>query len=173
MKKIETSRLLLRPLRESDADFFFDLYSRPEVVRYLGSGRTVDDHAEAARKLAIWMAIDHPVHGVWAIEPREGGEIVGVLLLKPIPVSAGEIDTGDIEIGWHLHPDAWGQGFVTEAGVAVLKHAFASGLERVVAVTNPANGASRRVAERLGMVFVGSSTRYYDTTVSLLAIMSK
>ena len=173
MKTLETSRLILRPLAEGDADFFFDVYSRPQVVRYLGSARTVADRAEAERKLAGWMALDHPVHGIWGIESRQGDALVGVLLLKPIPVSEGEIDTHDIEIGWHLHPDAWGNGFATEAGVAVLKHAFASGIERVIAVTNPENAASRRVAERLGMAYVGKSTHYYDATVSLFEITAK
>lgn len=165
---------MLRPFGADDVDFIFDLYSRPEVMRFIGTTpRTMVDRAEAEAKLGAWAALDHPVHGVWGIQSRESGHLVGVLLLKVIPASRGEIDTRDVEIGWHLHPDAWGHGYATEAGVAVLKHAFANGSDRVVAVTNPANGASRRVAERLGMTYLGSSDHYYDTVVSLFEVAAR
>jgi len=167
----ETSRLTLRPFTEGDVDFVFDLYSRWDVMRYIGvPPRVMESRAEAVSKIAAWQKWDHPVHGIWAVESRDSGALVGVMLVKPIPVSTGEIDTGDIEIGWHFHPDAWGNGFATEAGVALIKHAFASGLDRLVAVTNPENSASRRVAERLGMTYLGNSAHYYNTTVALFEI---
>ena len=42
-------------------------------------------------------------------------------------------------------------GYVAEAARAVLDHVLASGLPRVVAVTDPANSASQAVCERIGM----------------------
>lgn len=175
MTTFETSRLTLRPFAESDVDFVFDLYSRWDVMRYIGVvPRVMEDRSQAETRIAASKKLDeHPVHGIWAVESRDTGAPVGVLLLKPIPASEGEVDAEDIEIGWHFHPDAWGNGYATEAGVAVLKHAFASGLERVVAVTNPENTASRRVAERLGMTYLGNSTHYYNTTVALFEITSR
>jgi len=53
-----------------------------------------------------------------------------------------------------LARSAWGYGFVTEAGAAIRDEAFVSlGLESVVAVHHPANAASGRVMEKLGMAF--------------------
>ncbi|MEV0719508.1 GNAT family N-acetyltransferase, partial [Asanoa sp. NPDC050611] len=93
------------------------------------------------------------------------GGLVGNLLLKPVPLSAGEPSDGpdDVEIGWHLHPDAWGRGYATEAAQAILDDAFSRGLAKVVAVTDPDNQASQAVCRRLGMTHLGRTKRYYNT----------
>ena len=114
--------------------------------------------------------MDVPVCGVWAVGRRADGHLPGTLLLKPIPASSDQTPlppSGDIEIGWHFHPDAWGHGYATEAASRVLKHAFASGLSEVIAVTNQANTASQAVAKRIGMIHTGTTTRYYNATCEL------
>ena len=59
-----------------------------------------------------------------------------------------------MEIGWRLHPDAWGHGYATEAGRAALEAARDQlGLTRIIAVIDPGNAASLAVARRLGMSF--------------------
>ena len=165
MRTIASDRLLLRPWRDEDADFLLDLESRWEVVRFLGAQATIMNNREdALASIARRCAIDDPVHGIWAITTAAGGRLVGNLLLKPIPLSAGE-PAGwptDVEIGWHLHPDAWGHGYATEAAAAVLDDAFSRGLARVIAVTDPDNRASQAVCRRLGMAHLGRTTRYYD-----------
>ena len=45
-------------------------------------------------------------------------------------------EAGEVEIGWHLHPDAWGHGYASEAARAVLAHGFAHGLPEILAVTH-------------------------------------
>ena len=75
--------------------------------------------------------------------------------------------SGDTEIGWHFHPDYWGHGYATEAAAAVLSYAFASGLEKVVAVTAPANKASQSVCLRIGMRHGGQTRRYYNALCEL------
>lgn len=70
-------------------------------------------------------------------------------------------------VGWHLHPDAWGQGYATEAAEAVLHDAFGRGLARVVAVTDPDNHASQAVCRRLGMTASGRTAKYYDAVHEL------
>jgi RimJ/RimL family protein N-acetyltransferase len=58
------------------------------------------------------------------------------------------------EIGWMLTRSAWGHGYATEAGAAVRDEAFVSlELESIVAVHHPANPASGRIMEKLGMEF--------------------
>ncbi|MET8836978.1 GNAT family N-acetyltransferase [Micromonospora sp. NPDC004540] len=165
-----SDRLLLRPWRDEDADFLLDLESRWEVVRLLGAQPTIMNNREdGLASIARRRAIDDPLEGIWAITTAADGRLVGYLLLKPIPLSAGQPAGGpaDVEIGWHLHPEAWGHGYGSEAAAAVLDDAFSRGLATVIAVTDPDNRASQAVRRRLGMTHVGRTTRYYDTSNEL------
>lgn len=169
---LQTERLTLRPFSPDDADFVLDMYSRWEVQRYIGKTPTVMvDRAEALAKIERWMAIDHPVHGIWQAQDTETSERLGTLLLKALPDSGtdGAISR-NTEIGWHLHPDAWGRGIATEAATTVLKHAFAGGLPHVLAVTYPENLPSQRVALRIGMRSLGVTSDFYDTECALFRI---
>jgi RimJ/RimL family protein N-acetyltransferase len=78
------------------------------------------------------------------------------VLLVPLP---GE--TGEIEVGWHLHPDSWGHGYATEAATGALERAFAAGVPEVFAVVRPGNDASMAVCRRLGMTPIGRTTKWY------------
>ena len=61
--------------------------------------------------------------------------------------------SSDVEVGWRLREDAWGQGYAAEAARACLEWAWANlDVSRVVAITTPANAPSWRLMERLGMV---------------------
>ena len=170
MQSLTTERLTLRPWTSDDADFVYDMYSRWEVQRFIGTTpRLLEDRAEALERIARWSAEDGPVHGIHAVEVTATGQLVGNILLKSIPAS-GEVPlqpSGDTEIGWHFHPDYWGSGYASEAASAVLAHAWASGLERVVAVTNPENTASQAVCLRIGMRHDGQTDRYYNATCEL------
>ena len=76
---------------------------------------------------------------------------VGWVLLMPYDAVGPEI-----EIAWRLLRSAWGNGFATEASLPVLRHGFETlGLDRVVADIHPDNAVSLRVAEKLGLRFVG------------------
>ena len=173
---LRTPRLWLRAYdaaAAADADFGRDLYSRPEVQRYIGDGtQRVTTLAEARQKIRGWSERygPHPVHGVWFVGTHEG-QPVGTVLLKPIPDSGADT-ARDTEIGWHFHPDAWGRGYATEAARAVLDHAWSSGLTRVVAVTHPENTPSQAVCRRLGMTARGLSTAYYDAECALFELTS-
>jgi Acetyltransferase (GNAT) domain len=79
----------------------------------------------------------------------------GWVLLKPLPNGDGEI-----EVGWHLHPDCWGQGLATEAGGAVLTYGFGLGLAEIWAVTHLDNARSARVCEKTRLP--GVTTRWYE-----------
>lgn len=170
MQNLETARLRLRPWEPDDAGFVLDLYSRWAVQQFIGNTpRVMVDPAEATERIGVWRAMDHPVHGVWAVEVKDTGTLAGTLLLKSIPAS-GPVPlqpSGDTEIGWHFHPDAWGRGYATEAATAVLAYAFKHGLPAVVAVTHPANAASQRVCTRIGLAHQGQTDRYYNATCEL------
>jgi RimJ/RimL family protein N-acetyltransferase len=194
VESLETKRLILRPWEPEDADFVLDLYSRWEVQRFIGNHpRVMRERAEAKERILMWQSMGHPFHGVWAVQlqepaqpqeplqlkepaqPRNAASLAGVLLLKSIPASGETLPlqpSGETEIGWHFHPDYWGHGFASEAAGAVLAHAFDNGLERVVAVTAPANTASQRVCLRIGMTHRGQTNRYYNATCELFEATS-
>lgn len=166
--ELRTERLRLRPFAESDAAFVLDLHSRWDVQRFIGrEPRLMTDLTEAHERIERYRATADGIHGAWLVADAASGTPHGTLLLKPLPASAGVPDTHETEIGWHLHPDAWGRGIATEAASAVLAHAFACGLGRVLAVTHPDNTASQAVARRIGMVAEGLTDRYYDTVCAL------
>ncbi|MEH0981182.1 GNAT family N-acetyltransferase [Micromonospora sp. CPCC 205556] len=168
MTVLITERLLLRDWTDSPADLdrIFDIYSRDEVVRWLGvaSGLPLTEPAQAADRLAFWRDrhADHgDRYGTWAMQERRTGLVVGSLLLKPLPGPDESVPTDDIEVGWHLHPDSWGHGYATEAARAVLAREFATGTREVYAVVSPGNEPSMAVARRLGMTHVGQRTDWY------------
>ncbi|MWB97887.1 GNAT family N-acetyltransferase [Agromyces seonyuensis] len=165
MRTIVSDRLCLRPWEETDADFLFDLESRPETVRYLGPhAKPMTERSEAIASIHRRRALDHHVHGIWAVTVKATGDLVGNLLLKPIPLSTGTGGDAPVEIGWHLHPNAQGAGYATEAAQAVLADASTRGLLLAIAVTDPRNAASQRVCRRLGMQERGVTKAYYDET---------
>jgi RimJ/RimL family protein N-acetyltransferase len=154
---LRTGRLRLRAWTTQDADLarLADLYGRDEVTRWLG-GRPTIPPAELVERWRLVHELD-PRHGCWAIEPLDGGLPAGTVLLKPLPDGVGEV-----EVGWHLHPDSWGRGYATEAARAVLDRAFDDGLLEVYAVVRPGNEPSLAVCRRLGMQPLGRTSRWYS-----------
>ncbi|GGK05877.1 acetyltransferase [Pilimelia anulata] len=163
-----TARLRAREWADADAERAYDLYRRDEVSRWLGSPPApLTSLAGARERVASYRQRNadsaHPC-GVWALERRDTGLVVGTALLKVLPRSDGA--TGpDVEVGWHLHPDSWGSGYATEAGRALLDRAFAAGLPAVYAVVYADNAASIAVTRRLGMAPLGPTDRWYGVTL--------
>lgn len=174
MRTITSERLILRPWDPEDADFLLDLEGRWEVVRYLGlDPTTMASRGEALASIQRRRAIsEHPIHGIWIITDQ-AGERLGNLLLKPIPLSAGETASVpvEVEVGWHLHPEAWGNGYATEAAKAAVADAFSRGQHRIIAVTHPNNQTSQAVCRRIGMRHLGTTTRYMDTSCELFELV--
>ncbi len=149
---LETPRLLLRKLRESDWDAFAAMYADPDVMRYIGTGVTLnreDTWRSIANILGHWQLRGF---GMWAIEVKETGELAG---------RAGFIDPPGwpgFELGWLLGKPYWGRGYASEAARAALRHGFdVLGRERIISLIRPDNAPSIRVAERLGETLAGET----------------
>lgn len=145
MVTLQTERLVLRPFRESDLDTYAAICADPQVMRYLGDGKALS-RAEAWRQIALilghWQLRGF---GLWAVEERASGVLVGRLGFFQPEGWPG------FELGWMLQRAAWGRGYATEGAARALAHAFtAMGREHVISLIRPANAASIRVAERLG-----------------------
>jgi RimJ/RimL family protein N-acetyltransferase len=166
---LTTDRLRIRPWHPDEAPRLLDILSRVEVVKWLGDGEPVlmKDLDEAHGRIERFRARSaEPPLGIWAVERRSDGLVLGTVLLLTLPND----DHGEVEIGWHLHPDSWGEGYATEAARAVLGHAFAAGLPEVLAVTHLDNWPSQAVARKIGMTDQGVVEKWYDDPSQLFRI---
>jgi len=148
--ELATERLRLRPVCEDDVDALHALWTDPQVRRFLWDDVVIDRATAAERVAASDASFAAASWGLWAIEPRAGGGLLGVAGLVEMDPAVGP------EIIYALHPDHQGRGHATEASLAVLAHAFETlGFTRVPGRTDAPNRASARVLERLGMRFEG------------------
>ena len=86
--------------------------------------------------------------GLWLLTLRETGEFVGECGLTPQVVEG----VTEIEVGYQLHRRFWGTGLATEAAAACREFARdVVGLDRLVALIDPRNVASQRVAAKIGL----------------------
>jgi RimJ/RimL family protein N-acetyltransferase len=158
---LETPRLTIRPWSHDEADRLLDILSRIEVVEWLGDGEPVlmKDLDEAHDRIDVYHARSaEPPLGFWAIEVRATGVVAGSVLLLTLP----NAEHGEVEVGWHLHPDSWGHGYATEAARAVVGHGLDHGLPEVYAITHATNERSQAVCRRLGLDDLGIMTKWYE-----------
>jgi RimJ/RimL family protein N-acetyltransferase len=175
----ETERLVIRPWSRDESDRHFDIYSRWEVARWLGSTpRPVETLDQSVQVIDRWNGLTTPDgrFGIWAVEVRDTGTVAGTVLLVPMALSGEESarppeEGGDVEAGWHFHPDAWGNGYATEAARGAVAKGFADGLDEVLAVVHLGNDPSMAVCRRLGMQRLGVTGRWYG--VELEAFRSR
>lgn len=142
---IRTERLLLRPPEARDRETFLDLGSDDQVNHHLGGGR---DRAELDAAMPAVPA-DRP--GQFVVEHE--GRFVGWMGLgrrDPDRPGRASPDGGDLELSYVTPASAWGHGYATEAGVAILAWSDERLGEPMVVCTQVTNLASLRLAERLG-----------------------
>jgi RimJ/RimL family protein N-acetyltransferase len=175
---IATERLLLRLPRLDDAEQLAEAISDPEVMRYIGDGSTGDvDRATQmiARFLEGWEA-GGP--GQFVVERRSDACVlgrVGFLVWHADEWRTGTRaefgDRAEVEIGWLLAREHWGDGYATEAAVAARDWAFTElGLPRLVSLILPGNDRSVRVAEKLGETYERDVTTIHGQTTLLFAV---
>jgi [ribosomal protein S5]-alanine N-acetyltransferase len=167
---LTSRRLRLRPWSVDDAEAAARIFGSGEVARWLTPAMSqVPDVAAMRSVLEAWLAeVDRlvPPLGRWAVEltSANGGPspVVGAVALLPLPP-----DGEDAEIAWQTEPEFQGNGYATEAADTLIRWAFSVGLPEVFAVSRPANRAGAKVAERLGMEWVGQTDKYYGLSLAV------
>lgn len=148
---LTTERLVLRRMRQRDADVVAAYRNDPDIARYQGWDLpcTVD---EVAEWIASFMDLPWPALGsAMNLAIELDGEVIG-------DIAVGWDDTGDEAwIGFTLQRDHHGQGYATEAASAMVDLLIAQAVSRVTASVDPANRASIRVLERVGFSYTGST----------------
>jgi RimJ/RimL family protein N-acetyltransferase len=163
-----TERCVVRNWRASDAERVFDIYSRWEVAKWLGATpRAMEEIGGADRLIEAWAEKNRTAPaGRWAVESKADGVVAGTSILVPLPDGDGEY-----EVGWHFHPDSWGQGLATESARGALEYGRDQyGLAECFAVVRPDNEPSLAVCRRLGMTALGTTTKYYQAELELFRI---
>lgn len=154
---VDTPRLRLRPWTDGDLQGLHAIYGHAETMRYVGSrGRPTD--LDGTRSVMDALREHERRHGftLWPVDEREGDQCVAVAGLARV-----EGDGPDVEAAYLVRHDRWGRGYATELLTAVLELGRTQlGLERIVALAYPDNGASRRVMEKAGMRPDGMQAAY-------------
>jgi RimJ/RimL family protein N-acetyltransferase len=153
LPNLETDRLFLRPRTMVDYAECLAMDGDPEVMRYVGGlPASLEEHGII---LADRITRAYPPGlGYWSLFPKQSPEqFLGWVLLVPLD---RDDSASDVEIGWRLVTSAWGHGYAPEAAAAVLHHAMQSlGLNRLIATIHPENKQFFRVAEKIGMTYIG------------------
>lgn len=136
---LRTERLILRPLEVADADGLYDIYRRPEAMRFMDEA----PHSSAAETRQMVGGMLNGPGTVWTVRTAADGPALGYVDYIG--------NSGVPGMGYMLHPDHWGNGYMSEAVRAILNHGFDEmGLDRVELWISEENRASLRLAERVG-----------------------
>jgi len=154
---LETDRLLLRPPVPEDAEALAPLYADPEVMRYLGDGRTLEreeTERSVRRMIEAWKADGF---GLFTTVRKKDEAVVGrvgLIVWNPETwqtTRAGADGPTELEVGYTLGRPFWGRGYATEAAAAARDFAVGRlGARRLIALIIYGNDASQNVARKLG-----------------------
>ena len=152
MTILETDRLILRDLQESDLPALIAMNQDSDVMQYFPKPYS------QAESLRLYQGIQDEVkaygYSLWAVEEKTSQEFIGLVGLhhSDLRIFAGK---EAVEIGWRLRKEFWNRGYATEAAQACLDFAFQqAGLSEVYSFTSLLNLPSQKVMQKLGMKFV-------------------
>lgn len=150
---LETERLLLRPLDKKDVDRVYAMRSDPEVMRFIREPQNRNETVNWIKLVSgRWRA---EKLGFCALIEKQTDEFLGWCGVWRLP------ETDELEVGYAIVKRFWGCGLAPEAAAKFIEYAFAEiKPEKIVAVAEPENAASRRVMEKLGMRFVKTGIFY-------------
>lgn len=168
----QTERLVVGQWSLELAEPALRIYGDPLVTKWIGgiSEDSIESMRDRLNALIERNQKWPKCWGSWPVFSKQSRELLGALLMKPLPDGNGELTT-DIEIGWHLSRDCWGNGFASEGGRKLIEIAFDElDVPELFAVTRPDNTRSQNVALRLGMAYQGRTDAYYGQTLDLFKI---
>lgn len=165
---LETERLTLRQIEESDASEIFFLRSDPVVLKYLdrAPATSIEEAIGHIRKSRADEALGDCV--TWGLVPKGDSRVIGTICIWHIRKQHYRA-----EVGYVLRPEYHGRGYMNETMTAVLAYGFRKmKLHSMDAIVNPANTDSIRLLERHGFVREGYfredyfwDGRFLDTAV--------
>ena len=164
--RLETERLVLRGFEAQDFDAYHATMQDPEVMRYLGSDAL--GREEATRRISMFAGFwQMQGRGMWGVELKSGGPIVGQVGLFDLRRDMQPSIEGMPEMGWIFDRSVHGRGIAFEAASAALAwHDATYGVMEIPAIISLGNEASMKLAERLGFIRDADAT-YRNETIAL------
>jgi len=147
----ESKRLLLRTVEFSDAGASFEIYSDPEVMRYVDDGHHFVKLEEAIENIRRGISYQEK-YGIshWAVIQKDIGEMIGHCGFNLFEGSS------DFELIFHFRKKSWGNGYASEAAEAAIRYAAQKlKVKRIAALTFKDNVSSQKVLLKIGFVICG------------------
>ncbi|MFD2925034.1 GNAT family N-acetyltransferase [Halobacillus naozhouensis] len=147
---IKSERLIFRPYTLEDLDFYASLWGNPEVVRYIGKGKT-KNYQESRKNMENWLFPQYKEGiGLYAMILKSNQQLIGHAGLVN-----QEIDgKNEVEIGYWLVPSQWGNGFAKEASIAFRDYGlYELNYGKLISLINPDHPASIFVARKTGLSY--------------------
>jgi [ribosomal protein S5]-alanine N-acetyltransferase len=147
-ESLSTERLRAEPLSPEHEAELAAFHADARVMATMG-GRTATPEESRA-----WVErnLRHGAEagcGVFVFREQSTGRFAGRGVIRRIEIGGRE----EVEVGYAVAAELWGRGLATEMASALVDHATANGLVDLVAYTDPANAASRRVMEKSGFSY--------------------
>lgn len=152
---LETTRLILRPWEDSDAEALYKYASDPNVGP--AAGWAVHTSVENSREI-IQNILSAPE--TYAVILKEVGHPVGSIGLMIGKASNSDMPDTEAEIGYWIGVPYWGRGLITEAAREMLRRGFEDlHLEKIWCNIYDGNVRSYRVEEKCGFKFHHTTER--------------
>ncbi|TZF99638.1 GNAT family N-acetyltransferase (plasmid) [Chryseobacterium panacisoli] len=148
--KIETKRLVLRKLEDTDAERMFLLDSNPEVMKYIGVPVLTD--INESRNVISMIQKQYEENGVGrlGVVEKESGQLIGWSGLKLLTHKTNGYQNV-LELGYRFLPESWGKGYAVEAGIASLDYGFNDlNAEVIYAYAHSEHEVSNHILRKLG-----------------------
>jgi RimJ/RimL family protein N-acetyltransferase len=166
---LTTDRLVIQDWSVDDAEAAFRIYGSPEVTHWLTPAMDrVGDLAAMRSVLHAWQEAQPNMltpRGRWALRRKDDDTVIGGLAIRLLPPYED-----DLEVSWQLSPDVWGQGYAAEAGRALVDWAFTQDTEELFAVARTSNARAVATAKRIGMQWVGETSKYYGLNLQVYRV---
>ena len=148
--QLETERLILRKLEESDYERLFLLDSDPEVMKYIGIPVLIDINQSKDVIRMIKKQYEDNGIGRLAVIEKESNLLIGWSGLKFLTQSINGYNNV-YELGYRFLPEYWGKGFATESAKASLDYGFNDlNIDVIYAMAHSENDGSNHILQKLG-----------------------
>lgn len=152
--QLETKRLHLRPMLETDVDSLYLIFTDPKVMAAFNHPLFTREQMERWLKRNLNHQKEFG-YGLFSVIHKGTGELIGDCGLEQME------DMGAAELGYDFRSEFWNQGYATEAAIAVRDYAFdVLRLPQLISLIRVGNLASKRVAEKTGMKLLKEFERY-------------
>ncbi|HEV7379307.1 MAG TPA: GNAT family N-acetyltransferase [Dyadobacter sp.] len=142
---LRTKRFVLVKMADGDQSLYYSISCNQNVMKYVTGYALSRRESDEMFRCIVEDNAEDEILGRYFIKDRHNGEVIGAAKLDQI----GQ----EIEIGYRIREEYWGQGIATEVTKGLIRFAYDGlGIKRVIAFVNVENAASIRVLEKAGML---------------------